>query len=448
MKRIINRNINKSLKIIDREKEKIKEEKKRLKQQKQHKFYRTRFGEFLMDLFDVSYNEEDITSTIRRRMICNLLNVLFGAFLCLVVLFILSGGKNYFKLYSELYEFVDVYDTISNEYYGKIDKTDLVQKAIDTVVNEVGDVYTTYSDANETQNFFNNLKGTYEGIGCMVAMDENDNIYIAEVFEGTPAEEAKLSVGDIILEIDGTDYTNKTNEQMASYVKEEAKDEIMLKVKRNDQILGLTIVRDTVEVSNVYGELIEQDGIKIGYIDIAIFAATSSVQFKNELKKLEKENIAGLIIDVRENTGGYLSSVTDITSLFLDKGKVIYQLETDNKIEKIKDKTKESKKYPVVVLTNGASASASEILASAIKESYNGYVVGTNTYGKGTVQKTKTLSDGSMIKYTVQNWLTPNGSYIDKNGISPTDVVDFSEKGYKGDSQLDYAIDLVKTKIK
>jgi len=448
MKRMINRNINKSLKIIDREKEKIKEEKKKIELEKQKKFYKTSLGKFLMDLFDVNDNEVNITAVIKRRAFCNFLNILFGIFLCLTVLFILSGGKNYLKLYKELYEFVDVYDTISSEYYGKFDKNELIQTAIDSVINEVGDVYTTYSNASDTQNFFENLEGTYEGIGCMVSMDENENIYVVDVFEGTPADEAKLLVGDIILEIDGIDYTNKTSDEMATYVKEKAKDEIMLKVKRGEQQIGLTIVRDTVEISNVSGELIEKDGRKIGYIDIAVFAATSSVQFKNELKKLEKDGIEGLIIDVRENTGGYLSVVTDISSLFLEKGKVIYQLETGKKIEKIKDKTRESRSYPIVVLTNGGSASASEILAATIKESYNGYVVGTNTYGKGTVQKTKTLSDGSMIKYTVQNWLTPNGNYIDENGISPTDVVDFKESGYKGDSQLDYAINLIKNNLK
>lgn len=448
MKKNGNTNIDKSLKIIDREKEKIKEEKKKIKLEKQNKFYRTKFGKFLMDFFDVSNNEINITAVIKRRLFCNLLNILFGIFICLTFLFVLSGGKNYFKLYKELYEFVDVYDTISNEYNGKIDKDNLVQTAIDSVISEVGDVYTTYNNADETHTFFENLEGTYEGIGCLISMDENENIYIVEVFEGTPAEEAKLAVGDIVLEIDGIDYTNKTSDEMAKYVKEEAKDEILMKIKRGEQQVAVTIVRDTVEISNVNGEVIEKDGTKIGYIDIAVFAATSSVQFKNELKKLEKEGIKGLIIDVRDNTGGYLSSVTDISSIFLEKGKIIYQLETDNKIEKIKDKTKESRKYPIVVLTNGASASASEILAATIKESYNGFIVGTNTYGKGTVQKTKTLSDGSMIKYTVQNWLTPNGSYIDEKGISPTYVVDFAKTGYKGDSQLEYSINLIKNNLK
>ena len=162
------------------------------------------------------------------------------------------------------------------------------------------------------------------------------------------------------------------------------------------------------------------------------------------LKKLEKEKIDSLIIDVRNNTGGYLSSVTDISSLFLKKGKIIYQLEDNKNIEKVKDKTDEYRTYPIAVLINSASASASEILASAIKESYNykNFIVGTNSYGKGTVQKTKKLSDGSMIKYTIQNWLTPDGNWINEKGVEPTNFIEFNFED-NIDNQLNAAIELI-----
>jgi C-terminal peptidase prc len=166
------------------------------------------------------------------------------------------------------------------------------------------------------------------------------------------------------------------------------------------------------------------------------------------IKHLENKNIEGLIIDVRNDTGGYLSSVTDISSLFLKKGKVIYQLEDDKNKEKIKDTTKEHREYPVAVLINSASASASEILAVSLKESYGAYVVGTNSYGKGTVQITNDLSSGGMIKFTIQKWLSPEGNWINDIGVEPTHFVELNETYYdnpskENDNQLQKAIEVI-----
>ena len=163
---------------------------------------------------------------------------------------------------------------------------------------------------------------------------------------------------------------------------------------------------------------------------------------------MEEKGIDGLVIDVRDNSGGYLTSVTDIVSSLLPKGKAIYQIQVNDNTKVTKDKTTEKREYPIAVIANGASASASEILAAAIKESYKGYVVGTKTYGKGTVQQVKKLPDGSMIKYTVENWLTPDGNWINEKGIEPTDEVKLDEKYYKepkveNDNQLQKALELV-----
>ena len=168
----------------------------------------------------------------------------------------------------------------------------------------------------------------------------------------------------------------------------------------------------------------------------------------NKLKELEMQGIDALVIDVRDNNGGYLTTVTDIASSLLPKGKNIYQIQKDNKKVATKDKTSTKREYPIAIIVNGNSASASEILAGAIKESHNGYVVGTKTYGKGTVQQVKTLSDGSMIKYTIENWLTPDGNWINEKGIEPTDEVELSKEYYENptnenDNQLQEAINLI-----
>ena len=160
------------------------------------------------------------------------------------------------------------------------------------------------------------------------------------------------------------------------------------------------------------------------------------------------QGIDALVIDVRDNNGGYLTTVTDIASSLLPKGKNIYQIQKDNKKVATKDKTSTKREYPIAIIVNGNSASASEILAGAIKESYNGYVVGTKTYGKGTVQQVKALGDGSMIKYTIENWLTPDGNWINKKGIEPTDEVELSKEYYENptnenDNQLQKALEVV-----
>ena len=162
----------------------------------------------------------------------------------------------------------------------------------------------------------------------------------------------------------------------------------------------------------------------------------------------DKKEIEALVIDVRGNSGGYLSTVTDIASLILPKGEIIYQMQKDNKKTATKDKTSDKLTYSIAILVDGGSASASEILAGVIKESYHGYVVGTKTFGKGTVQQVKKLSDGSMIKYTTQNWLTPNGNWIDGVGIEPTDKVELDSKYVQdpkdeNDNQLQKALELV-----
>lgn len=438
--------IEKSKEIIKKEKQKIKEEKRKIKLEKEQKFYNTKLGKILKKIFLSKDTTKDNPPTIKEQVFSMLYFELVGFILCLLLFFALSGGKNYIKLYKDLSKLINVYDTINSNYYGELDKEKLVDKAIESMLNDIGDTYTTYTNEEDTTSFLENIEGSYEGIGCTVSIDDNNNIYIVDVFEDSPAKKAGLQANDIILKIDGQDYQGKTSEDMANYVKNNENDKIKLTIKREDQEKEITLIREKIEIPSVESKIIEEEGKKIGYINISVFSSVATKQFKEQLKKIEFENIQGLIIDVRNNTGGYLSTVTDITNLFLEKGKVIYQLEDNTKKEKIKDITMEKREYPIAVLVNSSSASASEILASAIKENYNGYVVGTNTFGKGTVQKTKKLSDGSMIKYTIQKWLTPQGNWINEKGVEPTNYVDLENA--EEDNQLTTALELIIKDIK
>lgn len=397
-----------------------------------------------------SFNKKDKEYySIKDVIVIMIFSLGIGIVICFSAMSLIIG-KNYFTIIKDLDKVIDTYYAISDNYYGDLDKMALVDGAVEGMVTSVGDSFTNYSSADATETFNETINGSYEGIGCSVVTYLEDNkIVVVDVFKDSPSDKAGLKIGDIIVKVDGEDYSSKNSNDVSNYIKNSGKDKVVLTVKREDEEKDITVNLSKVEIPYVTGKIIEKDDKKIGYINITLFASNSYEQFKKELERLEKEKIDSLIIDVRNNSGGYLTSVNDICSLFLEKGKIIYQLEDSRGTTKKKDTTKEKRKYEIAVLINNASASASEILASAIKESYNGFVVGTNSFGKGTVQQTKKLLDGSMIKYTTQKWLTPLGNSINEAGVTPTNEVILSEDYYnnpteENDNQLQEAINLLK----
>lgn len=422
-------------KIINNKEENVKNN---IDNRKKKKDKKKKIGIFLRE--KESYSFDEVFSI-------TIFSLLLGVLACFSILTILNKGKNYFVLSKELAKFVDAYDAIVNNYYKEVDKDKLVESAINGMVSSVGDEYTSYSDKDVTDNFNEAVNGKYMGIGALIMKSEND-LVIYKVFEDSPSYKAGLKDGDIILKLDDKDTKDMSVNDIASIVKNDDNKEVKLLIKRGEENLDITIVKDMVELPVVSGKVINHNDKKIGYISLSIFSSVASEQFNKQLVKLEKEGISGLVIDVRGNSGGYLTTVTDIASYFLKKGDIIYKLEVNDKVTVRKDKTKESRDYPVAVLIDKSSASASEILASSIKESYNGYVVGTNSYGKGTVQQTLVLSDGSMIKYTIEKWLTPLGNWINEEGVVPTNYVELSSEylnnpAFENDNQLNAALELV-----
>ncbi|MCI7241118.1 MAG: S41 family peptidase [Bacilli bacterium] len=404
-----------------------------------------------LNKFMIFERDRDSMYSFKEVVVIMFFSLGLGFFACLSFVKIFNNGRSYMALSNDLSKFVDTYYAIKDNYYGELDNEKLVDSAIKGMISAIGDEYTSYSDTDDADNFKQTVSGIYEGIGCTVGVNLDNKIVVVDMFKDSPAEKAGLKVGDIIIKIDGEDFVGKSSTDMSNYVKFSKNSKVVLTIIRDEETMELDVERKKIEIPYVSGEVITKDDMKIGYIDISLFSSTIYDQFKRELEELEKENISGLVIDVRGNSGGYLSGVTDILNLFLKKGDVIYQLESGNKKQIKKDTTKEKRDYPVAVLVNGGSASASEILASVIKESYNGYVVGTKTYGKGTVQQTTTLPDGSMVKYTVQKWLTPNGNWVNEVGVEPTDTVEldisYAENPImENDNQLQKALELVTKK--
>lgn len=446
------------MKLKDIFKNKSKDKDKKLKNKSNDKKKdKIKFKEKIKSLknklskFMIFERDRDSMYSFKEVVVIMFFSLGLGFFACLSFVKIFNNGRSYMALSNDLSKFVDTYYAIKDNYYGELDNEKLVDSAIKGMISAVGDEYTSYSDTDDADNFKQTVSGIYEGIGCTVGVNLDNKIVVVDMFKDSPAEKAGLKVGDIIIKIDGEDFVGKSSTDMSNYVKSSKNSKVVLTIIRDEETMELDVERKKIEIPYVSGEVITKNDTKIGYIDISLFSSTIYDQFKRELEELEKENISGLVIDVRGNSGGYLSGVTDILNLFLKKGDVIYQLESGNKKQIKKDTTREKRDYPVAVLVNGGSASASEILASVIKESYNGYVVGTKTYGKGTVQQTTTLPDGSMVKYTVQKWLTPNGNWVNEVGVEPTDTVELDisyaeNPTMENDNQLQKALELVTKK--
>ncbi len=348
---------------------------------------------------------------------------------------------------SELKEFVDTYNDIVNNYYDKVNKEELIDAGIKGMINYLDDPYATYFDGTSSTNFNQTLEGNYEGIGIEVTLD-NNKVKITKVFADTPAKKAGLKVGDYITKVNGESVDGKSLSDVVSLIKNAKNKEVEITITRDEQEKTMKVTRTTVDMPYTSSKVYEENGKKIGYLKIEMFSNNITKQVKKELTSLKKKNIDKLVIDVRDNPGGYLTQVTEILSLFMTKKDVIYQLQTKNNKEKVYGtSSKATYNYPVVVLINENSASASEILASAFKETYNAEIVGVNSYGKGTVQKTGDLNNGDTIKYTVQKWLTPKGNWINEKGVTPTKEVklELSENETlteDNDNQLKAAIEL------
>ena len=343
-------------------------------------------------------------------------------------------------------EFLEAYDNIVNGYYEEVDSKELIEAGINGMLEYLGDDYSVYMDKETTENFNEQVEGKYKGIGVEIALQEEGGVKVTRVFDNSPAAKGGIKKGDVFVSIDDQDVTKSNAGEIADLIRNSKTGNVKVVVKRDDKELTFNLKLDQVDIESVETKTFNSNGKKIGYIRLSIFASNSYSQFSKKLKELEKEKFDSLIIDVRSNSGGYLSSVTDIASMFLSKNKVIYQLDTKGVVEQIFSKTKESRDYKVAVLIDNASASASEILAAAMQESYGATVIGTNSYGKGTVQAAYQLKSGATVKYTIQKWLTPNGNWVNEVGVKPDIEVELTEEyvnnpSAETDSQLQKAIE-------
>ncbi len=380
-------------------------------------------------------------------VIIMIISILFGGLLGSVLTYT-KGLISNERVPGELEELVSTYHTIQDNYYDKLDKKELLDSAIKGMVDYLDDPYSVYMDEDTSESFNETVNGEYTGIGAQVTQRDGKSV-VHSVFDNSPASKAGLKKDDIILEVAGKSVEGKSLSEITAILKGEKEGtKVKVKIERDGVTMNVTLSRGVVELPSVTQKVIEKNHKKVGVLTVDVFAANTYKQFKKELLDLEKKKMDSLIIDVRGNPGGHLTQVTKILSLFLNKKKILYNIENKGKVEPVYASSKESRKYDIIVLTNKSSASASEILAAAIKESYGGKTVGVTTYGKGTVQKAFALESGASIKYTTEKWLTPKGNSIDKKGVPADLVVELDDQYFTNpsdetDTQLQAALDLI-----
>lgn len=401
--------------------------------------------EKLSKSLDIKVNKRKVVPTFKTKEVVILLlltTVISLAMGGIVTYNVVLKGE---KVDDELQDFITNYDYIVDNYYGDVDKTELIDSAIAGMLSTL-DKNSSYVGGSDT-NFSIYLEGTYEGTGIQVYNDDNGNIVVYSVFDGSPASKAGLKEDDIIIKVNDKDTTNMSIDEFSELVKKQ-KGEFNITYKRGDNEKTVKLKVDTIEIRSVSSKVINKDNKKIGYIRTTIFANNTYEQFKKELDKLENEGIDGLVIDLRGNSGGHLSAAEQIISLFLDSSHPIYQIKSKDSQNIYYSTGNKTKDYKISVLIDSNSASASEVVTSALAEQYGAKTVGKKSYGKGTVQELQTLSDGDQYKLTTKSWLTSKGEVIDGKGIEPDYDVTLSDEYLENptdesDNQLQKAIEVI-----
>lgn len=357
-----------------------------------------------------------------------------------------SMGERYGKLFS-------LHDFLLKNYYKELDEDKLIESAIKGLFQGVEDPYTSYMSANEFSDLMTRTEGSYGGIGVIITPGDDGLVTVVSPIEGTPGERAGIAPGDKILAVDGNTVSGENLDKAAEMMKGEPGTEVVLSIWREgrNEAFDVTLKREIIRLETVKSEVLDHD---LGYIRISTFDKQTAKDFKEHMDKLQKQNIQGLIIDLRNNPGGLLDQCLEIADMLLGEQVIVYTEDKhgDREIEK---SDKHQVDLPLVVLVNKGSASASEILAGAIKDGNRGEIIGTTTFGKGLVQQVKPLDDGTGFKFTVSQYFTPSGSNIHGTGIEPDILVELPEElmneldlERQEDLQMQKAIEVVLEKIK
>ncbi len=337
---------------------------------------------------------------------------------------------------------VDAFSIIQENYVEDVEDTQLIEGAIQGMLQSLDDPYSVYMDQETMEQFNEQIESSFEGIGAEVSMTEG-NVTIVAPIKDSPAEKAGLKPNDQILSVDGESVEGLDLYEAVNKIRGEKGSQVVLEIRRPgvDDLLEVELTRDAIPLETVYVDTREENGKLIGIIELTSFSENTASDFENGLADLEEQGIDGLVIDVRGNPGGLLPSVQEILSNFVPEDSPYLQIEDPSgKKTRYFSDISSAKEYPIVTLINEGSASASEILAASLNEALDYDIVGETSFGKGTVQQTVSMGDGSTIKITRMRWLTPEGNSIHEVGVEPTIEQKMPDYYYTNPVQVDESL--------
>ena len=340
-------------------------------------------------------------------------------------------------------------ELIDARYLGEVDDSELEEGLYKGLISGLEDPYSVYYDEEETKRLVEATEGEYDGIGAVLPQNMDTGIVpLVQIYEGSPAMEAGLKDDDILYKVGDMEVTGMDLTEVVSHIKGEKGTEVSLTVLRgeNNEEVTVTAVRNTIQAQTIEYEMKDD---KIGYIAVSEFDLVTYAQYKDALTDLEGEGMKGLIVDLRNNPGGNLSTVCEMLDLMLPEGLIVYTEDKEGNREEMESDEESQFHLPMVVLMNGNSASASEIYAGAIQDYGIGKIVGTQSYGKGVVQQIFDLKDGTCVKLTIAEYFTPKGRNINGTGITPDVEVEYekNEEDPEADNQLDKAVEVLKEQL-
>ncbi|MCS7284046.1 MAG: S41 family peptidase [Anaerolineae bacterium] len=340
----------------------------------------------------------------------------------------------------------EVWDIIRQEYYGEIpDDQTILYGAIRGSLQTLGDEYTSFIEPKIARILAEDASGEFEGIGAYVRMREDGKLEISGIIPGTPAEAAGLKAGDRVLAVDGQSIVGYSLYEAIALIRGPAGTQVTLLIERpgEEETFEVTVTRARIEIPQVEAKMLDEN---IAYIRLYEFSANATRQMRNALDDLLRQKPRGLVLDLRNNPGGWLDQAIEVADLFLDKGVVMIERTAEGERVFQTRSGQIAESIPLVVLVNGGSASASEIVAGAIQDRGRGVLIGERTLGKGSVQRPYRLSDGSELRVTIARWYTPNDREIHGEGLKPDIEIPWPEDTPEGqDPQLERAIQYLLT---
>ena len=377
-----------------------------------------------------------------------ILKTIIAVLLIAIISSISTLGLIYYALgfneqgFSNLMRFITAYRFIETKYVNDTDDVKLIDGAIDGMVKSLNDPHSNYLSPKMYKTLMEQTEGSFAGIGVVIGMDNEQKIHIVGIMENSPGQKAGLQEGDEILAVDGVPVTQMAFDEVAAHVRGQAGTDVVLTIMRDNANQDITITRDNIKLKTVGHKMLDNN---IGYIQIVSFSEDTANEFNEAYNDLKNQGMKALVLDLRNNPGGLLTTCVEIAKKLVPKGEIVSIVDKQGNKETYSSSL-EAPEYPLAVLINKNSASASEILSGAIQDTKAGTIIGNTSYGKGSVQTILPMFEDDAVKLTIAKYYTPSGRSIDGTGITPDIEINLDENA-TSDTQLDKALEVLKVQL-